>query len=260
MSPEQQSDNNYEQKIDNSPEETRNQGVPPVAQIPPQGNTLPEKRNKNAVILIVVIAVLVIVAALTAIMIIGGVDNNATKGNDESESAIGDNGGEDDNASEDYAVENQIQRNTQRKDDLNRFLTAVTDYQSNNSGRLPLSVTNGVGTEDVNFVRRYIDLTCEGGASSSSSFSCTEDEFRDPDGNLYQFSIADGVSLNAGEPIPWLPASFEDAIINEKHNIYAVIGVSCGEDAGTVSAGINARQVALLMLLEGGDIACAGNS
>ena len=35
------------------------------------------------------------------------------------------------------------QRNTQREDDLSRFLTAANDYQTNNSGKTPWRIETG---------------------------------------------------------------------------------------------------------------------
>lgn len=153
------------------------------------------------------------------------------------------------------------QRNTQRENDLDRFLTAVTDYASNNSGRLPFTVNAaGAGAEVANFVTRYIDNTCENGPSNNGAFDCVADQFRDPDGNLYQFAVRDGRNLATNDAAPGLPDNFEDAIVNNKHTVTAVVGVMCGVNEGTVTAGTGDRQVALFMIMEGGGIACVANS
>ena len=48
------------------------------------------------------------------------------------------------------------QRNTRRRQDMARILSAVNDYQSNNNGRSPVTATS----VDPLFVSRYIDETC----------------------------------------------------------------------------------------------------
>ena len=62
------------------------------------------------------------------------------------------------------------QRNTQRKDDMARIMTAVTDFMSNNSGYDPWAA----GKQD-DFVSKYVKAN--GGAG----------QFQDPDGTSYKF-------------------------------------------------------------------------
>lgn len=156
------------------------------------------------------------------------------------------------------------QRNTQRENDLNRILTEVTDYSGNNNGRLPFTLDNETigasGSEVANFVPRYIDDTCKNGPSSGSGFECDADQFRDPDGNLYQFKVVSGMKMNSDEDAPGLPASYAESIVDDRHIITAVVGVTCGINEGTVTRGTGNRQVALFMVLEGGSIACSANS
>ena len=161
------------------------------------------------------------------------------------------------------------QRNTQRDEDLQRFVSAVTDYSGNNSGRLPFTISDGgEGELDENFVRRYIDDTCssdvdflaevgEGGGNPIEEDACTADQFRDPDGNIYHFEVINGTTFDGDEgDVDGLAESFEEA----QHAIYAVVGVMCGPNEGTYIKGTGTRQVALYMIMEGGAISCMANN
>src|SRR5438552_9142139 len=46
------------------------------------------------------------------------------------------------------------QRDTQRKNDLSRFMSQLTQYQSNHQGAIPTGT--GVGAWDTNFVSAYL--------------------------------------------------------------------------------------------------------
>ena len=142
------------------------------------------------------------------------------------------------------------QRNTQREDDLARFLTAVTDYQSNNNGRLPFT-TGWTQTTLGTFVSRYIDNTCTG--TNSGPMTCSGNQWRDPDGTVYQFeekkpTLATGADVTVG-----LTGTTVD------HKVYFVLGGNCGLLEGNASKGTGDRQVALFMILEGGAITCNDN-
>jgi len=141
------------------------------------------------------------------------------------------------------------QRNTQRQDDLSRFLTAVTEFQSNNSGRLPF---NDDGTVAGSFVHRYIDRRCEDLLNNNGAEpDCTDaDQFTDPDGTTYQFvqgAQVDGVVADVG------------GNDNFDHGIYFLVGFVCDTFEGTVRKGTGDRNVALLFTLEGGQITCNDN-
>ena len=71
------------------------------------------------------------------------------------------------------------QRDTARRDDLARFLTQITNYQTNNRGKLPgTGVTDG-STMAKNYANFIINYLWAGG-----------DQFTDPDGELYQIGGA----------------------------------------------------------------------
>jgi prepilin-type N-terminal cleavage/methylation domain-containing protein len=156
------------------------------------------------------------------------------------------------------------QRNTQREDDLSRFLTAITDYQSNNSGQLPF--TNGaapgiVGTLGVapivtlntagaTFATRYIDSGCGNIAIGAAVAGCG-DQFTDPDGTVYSFRLIDTTNLSSGDTV--------DELGDFDHYVWVAPGFICGPTEGTVRVGTGDRQVALFMVLEGGAITCNDN-
>lgn len=118
------------------------------------------------------------------------------------------------------------QRDTQRKNDLSRAITAITSYASNNRGALPDFATSGV---PVNFISKY--LTAGG------------DTFIDPSGTDY--------IITANGPVG-------DTFDATSPKIVATKNRTCdGENLSTTDQG--SRKIALQMKLEGGGIACSSN-
>lgn len=117
------------------------------------------------------------------------------------------------------------QRDTQRKNDLSRAITAVNSYQSNNRGRLPADWSANSG----GFITDY--LTVNG------------DSFSDPDGTAYSFTqnTADGFK----------PLTFVSG------KVYYTTNAVCNGE--TVSLGQGNNKVALQYKLEGGGTACNNN-
>lgn len=115
------------------------------------------------------------------------------------------------------------QRDTQRKQDLSRTITAINNYQSNNRGQLP--------SNWATFVTNY--LTVNG------------DTFTDPSGTNYV--------INAGNSAPTVPSTFNSS----SPVIFATTGATCNGE--NVTTGQGANKIALQMKLEGGGIACENN-
>jgi prepilin-type N-terminal cleavage/methylation domain-containing protein len=138
------------------------------------------------------------------------------------------------------------QRNTQRKNDLSRFMTAVTTYQSNNSGRAPWDscTSRGQGipqTEacmDQNFIKRYIT----GGEEPSSSA-----QFQDPDGEQYHFYVA--ADMTADRPESNYASG--DTFGNNDHKIDVFHHTKCGAQENSITYSSGKHDIALLMILEG---------
>lgn len=143
----------------------------------------------------------------------------------------------------------RTQRNTQREDDLARVITAITDYQTNNSGKLPFRVESSANKTDAKFVTRYIDSTCGDIAANGTVANCTGDQFRDPDGTNYEFAYK-GNATAAGN------ASVGTEL---DHKIVVYTKASCGDTEGTYKLGTGDRDFALFFVEEGGAIYCNDN-
>ena len=123
------------------------------------------------------------------------------------------------------------QRDTQRKNDIGRVLTAVQKYQANNRGNIP-STQDGVS-----------------GSFIDSYLLANGDTFSDPDGSAYFF---------------WeVPISY--GIISRKSSvnpvgstvIHVVRQAKC--DGESVKAATGANNIAFVMVLEGGGKYCVNN-
>ena len=117
------------------------------------------------------------------------------------------------------------QRDTQRKNDLSRTLTAVQSYQSNNRGQLP--------TDWGSFVNSYLKLD--------------GDQYKDPDGSsyvLWEYTIA------AGKPT-YRTNSVGNSVI------FLYKNAKC--DGENIVAGDGSNRIAFAMFLEGGGLACENN-
>ncbi len=131
------------------------------------------------------------------------------------------------------------QRDTQRKNDLSRVQTAITQYASNNRGGLP--DFSGDPKENT-FVTGYL--------------SVSGDTFIDPAGpnktntgdETYRF-----ISAAAGP----LSGAFDD--VTKQNVIYYTTGAVCSKTTGGSTDSSSNRKVAVRMYLEGGGIACQNN-
>ncbi len=146
------------------------------------------------------------------------------------------------------------QRNTQREDDISRFLTAANDYQTNNHGKTPFNVSSdGYNGVNKNFVSRYIDSSCSPVASGTDgSYTCTDgSEFTDPDGNVYKMNGRAWKSTDKTAGV--LSGTFPN-----DHLVQAVTKATCG-DENIAEEGSGDRQYALFYMLEGNSITCNDN-
>ena len=163
------------------------------------------------------------------------------------------------------------QRNTRRRQDMARIMSAVTDYQANHNGNLPLTpstTTSAGGTFqsadlDTDFPIRYIEENLSDEVSDSGNvgiigrkiytFKCQEgktcDHFSDPDGSIYKIA-ASGPSLGAASGY----------IMNFDHVVYITSGVICSSNSEEgVEATNNANDSAVRYVLEGGSVYCNDN-
>lgn len=115
------------------------------------------------------------------------------------------------------------QRDTQRRQDLAKVLTAVQNYQSNSQGSIPAQA--GFTGGNLGPLATYLTGT-----------------FNDPDGNPYKIT---GTALAAGSK-------------GAADTIYYNAGAVCG--AGGQITGGTKNQVAVQIQLEGGGLACDSNN
>lgn len=115
------------------------------------------------------------------------------------------------------------QRDTQRKNDLSRLMTSVSNYQSNNKGEVPDSAT-----ELATVVSSYV--------------KANGDTFADPGGDDYQVSLQTSGAFSSTVP---------------SSRIYYYVNATCTGENAEGSTGT--RKVAARIDLEGGGSYCQNN-
>lgn len=135
------------------------------------------------------------------------------------------------------------QRDTQRRDDMARFLSQINQYQANNSGRVPITKSGEQYTFDGSFISNYLEA---GG-----------DTFNDPStGTVY--TIADVKNCTPTD----CPGSSDFGAIatadkDERGKIHVYVNATCdGENPKYING---ERKIAIRIKLEGAGIYC-GNS
>ena len=116
------------------------------------------------------------------------------------------------------------QRDTQRRNDMARMATALTNWQTNHSGALPTTADN----------------------VTSFRTSYVVDGLNDPDGAAYNIQVP--VAGNASTAMP----STVD------HKVYIYTGVRCDGDKLAVRSGNN--NFAIIYKLEGAGVSCTDNN
>ncbi len=122
------------------------------------------------------------------------------------------------------------QRDTQRRDDLARFASQISQYSANNRGKVPTTQA-----EWESFSAQYMNVDKK-----------TENEvtFVDPDGQYYQI-------IHKGEASAYsAPTTFD-------HKIYIYNNATC--DGEKVVASTGTRKVAFIYKLEGAGVYCGNN-
>jgi prepilin-type N-terminal cleavage/methylation domain-containing protein len=167
------------------------------------------------------------------------------------------------------------QRNTQRKNDLSRIMTAVIQYQKNNHNRNPfLPIAENMtdaGIEKFNkFILRYIDPDCSGVDRTARTFyvptGCGEG-FTDPDGTIYGIDARHDThtSSKKKEPIYFFRRDTTLAGIGGgstselTHLIVVFTRAKCASEEGVVEWVDGDNNIAMWYPLEGGAVACVDN-
>lgn len=181
-----------------------------------------KKLSKADIATIIITIIAIIALAITTILI--SLKDGADKAKKEEQAA------------EELAVD---KRNTQRRQDMARILSAFNDYQANNAGNMPATEKTLSIFED-----RYI----KGGNNSN---------FEDPDGSSYKFTGP--YFWEDGEPSDYIP---EEGSHEISINYYAM----CNPNDETFDnkpiikdPRYGKRSLAILYTLEGGAIYCGDN-
>ena len=115
------------------------------------------------------------------------------------------------------------QRDTQRRDDMARVASALTNWQTNNNNNLPSDATGA-----TKLISDYL-----GGTS----------EFKDPDGTSYTITIGSGALANASN--------------YGSHTINVQTNAKCSGEAAVAGSGNS--NFAVLYKLEGAGTVCVDN-
>ena len=149
------------------------------------------------------------------------------------------------------------QRDTQRRDDMARVATAIDQYKTNNSGKLPdtktCNASKSTATADApdgsaghikpNDTNTYKNNTaCRFIASYMNSTSSEENTFTDPDGWFYGMDISD-------------QGSTPTEISTLDHKVYIKKYAKC--DGEKAARSENSRDYAILYKLEGTGTYCS---
>ena len=130
------------------------------------------------------------------------------------------------------------QRNTRRRQDMARILSAFNDYQANNNGNMP-------GADvDTKFKPNYVG---------------SGEQAQDPDGTDYTIlapKTMGGTSPDGATGDDYYKGRTAPSAVD--HNIYYWTHAMCGEE-GKLKAGKGDREIAIYYYLEGGAIYCGDN-
>lgn len=160
------------------------------------------------------------------------------------------------------------QRDTQRRNDMAAMASQITQYQSNNNGKLPATTGGSNSVEAVdetsNEAQSMDYWKCSTTSGNKNSAMCfirnymnasgaAENTFKDPDGWMYGLTIQDfrDFKMPTGD--------FGDENGDNHYMIYLVEHAKCGDDE-SVEESKNARDYAIVYKLEGAGTYCNDNS
>lgn len=165
------------------------------------------------------------------------------------------------------------QRNTERKNDMARIMTAVTQYQAHNSGKNPFLPINQ-NTSDAailrfsRFIIRYIDPECDEVARPTRTFfiptGCS-DAFTDPDGTIYGIDARADTHTGSAkkEKIKFLDRESRNVGLtgaSEMTHLFVVFTrAKCAEEEGWVQWTGGNNDIGIWYPLEGGSVYCVDN-
>jgi prepilin-type N-terminal cleavage/methylation domain-containing protein len=165
------------------------------------------------------------------------------------------------------------QRNTQRKQDVDRVYAGIIEYQKNNRNRPPCK-TYGYAygcTFDENFITRYVDNLCEfDNYDTTINYKNCGEQFTDPDGTIYSIYVTENVYT--GQKSKKNETSLASATIfktnnayaaseNDKldHTIFIAFGFACSVTEGKMYSTAKLNDFIVAKELEGGGWYCHGS-
>ena len=146
------------------------------------------------------------------------------------------------------------QRNTQRENDISRFLTATNDYRTNNSNNTPFQTGRacaaGCDIDEEAFVLKYI---LGGNANDTGKFT-------DPNGTPYDFVVADNPADAVGTETNLQNGGQDlEGITAVDNHIYTYTHSRCTGNEGVIVRTSGEGDTALVYVMEGGAIYCTSN-
>jgi prepilin-type N-terminal cleavage/methylation domain-containing protein len=148
------------------------------------------------------------------------------------------------------------QRDTQRRDDIARAQTALTQYMANNRNKTP-EFDGGTSGNVANVADNWGSCDMLAAAPPTTGF-CKNylmaggDMFEDPDGTPYLFAATDGALATM-----WDAGTVVGDFPDQDHQIWVTYNAKCNGEATEAATGI--RKVAFQYKLEGGGVVCVNN-
>jgi len=155
------------------------------------------------------------------------------------------------------------QRDTQRRDDMARLVTGLTQFAANNRNRVPQFSANARGSSDWGACPLTDEYEAEKAAGDIAFcityLSSGGDSFEDPDGNNYVFVNGNSGTRAGGDATGEQPspAPGEAPPADFNHEIHVWYNAKC--DGEWVLPSTGTRKVAFQYKLEGGGSVCVSN-
>ena len=155
------------------------------------------------------------------------------------------------------------QRNTRRRSDMARILSAVNDFQANNNGKSPVEIGSDGNSTDKrgDFIKNYVDETCNTGTknggtmfSTNYDYNCSGDQFRDPDGSNY------GVIYTTAGLGDYINSWGVADSMRQNHRFMLAANSKCtGNEERPLARADGQADIAIVYVLEGGAVYCGDN-
>lgn len=163
------------------------------------------------------------------------------------------------------------QRNTRRRQDMARILSALTDYQANNNGQMPCQTPfdgNRCLSETKqlpNFIERYVvgeklaTSTRDNTAVAIDENGNCYESFCDPDGSTYAMTAFTWNSVTETY-FEWQPGTSNYTTAQNRKEIMLALSAKCDEEnEGRILRTRGKSEVAIMYILEGGAVYCGDN-